>query len=266
MSSRAFGAFQIGLGIVCLAMAFEVVALAPGMVVADLLSLALVWSSFAVTLVGIAYLLETPRVFGKRDDGTLSPVHTVALLPYHVVAHVAWGLTRLGREPAYDEVAPGIHVGRRPADEPLPRDVGHIVDLTAEFPVIRLPAGASYHLLATLDTMPPAFEASTALAERLARDEKPVFIHCAAGRGRSATFAAMLVVARGLAADADGAEQLMRAHRRGVRLRPPQRALVDRFAVARANQARASQAHADQLRADTASAVDAARAASHTPA
>jgi protein-tyrosine phosphatase len=68
--------------------------------------------------------------------------------------------------------------------------------------------------------------AFAALAREVAAVSGPVFIHCAAGRRRSATLAAAVIIARGLARDVDAAEALMKLKRPVVRLGQQQRALL----------------------------------------
>ncbi len=197
---------------------------------------ALVWPAIAVLVVGLGYLGIGPRVFGKRADGSLHPLSTFVLLPYHVVAVVRmhWDTWRHAEEP-WHRVADGLYLGRRSPRQLLPADAKVVVDLTAEMPRIpRLPEGIRYHVLPTLDATAPDYERFAQLAAALADEPAPIFVHCAAGHGRSAAFAAALVVARGLARDASEAEALLKRARPLVHLHREQRELVDRFAASRA--------------------------------
>jgi protein-tyrosine phosphatase len=108
-----------------------------------------------------------------------------------------------------------------------------VVDLTAEFFAARgVRSGRDYLALPTLDgTAPDEVRFRTLLAS-LADHPGPVYIHCAAGYGRSALLAAALLLARGLAADARQAEARLREVRPGVRLKPPQRRLLRRLVAA----------------------------------
>jgi len=183
------------------------------------------WPAFAFGAVGVAYFVDAPGVFGKRADGSLRPLHVLALLPYQMFSWVLYWRTRVQRRhDPFNEVAPGIYVGRRPSGDELPPDVAVVVDLTAELPVDRrVRHGRRYIALPTLDATGPRTGAFRALLDDLAAETAPVYIHCAAGRGRSATVAAALLVRRGLASDIGGAVRLMRRHRPGVFLRRAQR-------------------------------------------
>lgn len=190
------------------------------------------WPALSVMIVGGGYLGAGPRVFGKRADGTLHPVTSVVLLPYHVVAYVRmhWDAVRHLEAP-WHRVAEGVYLGRRTPRAKMPSDARVVVDLTAELPRIAgLPADVRYHVLPTLDTTAPAYEPFAALARRLVDEEGPIFVHCAAGHGRSAAFAAALLVARGVARDASEAEAALKLVRPLVHLHREQREVVDRFA------------------------------------
>ena len=71
-----------------------------------------------------------------------------------------------------------------------------------------------------------------ALIDELQRFPGCIYVHCGAGRGRSAMVVAALLVLRGVATDAREAERQLRAIRPGVRLHAAQRATVDRCCAA----------------------------------
>lgn len=190
------------------------------------------WPAVSVLIVGAGYLGAGPRVFGKREDGSLHPATSVVLLPYHVVAYVRmhWDAVRHAEAP-WHRVAEGLYLGRRTPARAAPADARVVVDLTAELPRIAgLPEDVRYHVLPTLDATAPAFDAFADLASRLADEPGPIFVHCAAGHGRSAAFAAAILVARGQASSALEAEAVLKRARPLVHLHREQRELVDRFA------------------------------------
>jgi protein-tyrosine phosphatase len=61
----------------------------------------------------------------------------------------------------------------------------------------------------------------------------PVYVHCAAGHGRSAMFVAALLLASGRLASVSEAEAFMREKRPEVRLSSSQRELLDMFLLSR---------------------------------
>ena len=63
----------------------------------------------------------------------------------------------------------------------------------------------------------------------VARFDGPIYVHCAAGHGRSATLAAAVLVERGSAPDMLAAERMMKGARPTVRLSSEQRRLARRL-------------------------------------
>jgi protein-tyrosine phosphatase len=190
----------------------------------------LAWPGASLLLVAAAFAGLGPRVFGKRLDGSVAWWALLALLPYLLLTWLLWQLLRLtSKEPCCHEVVTGIWVGRRAYARELPADISMVVDLTAEFPEPRgVRKGRSYVCLPTLDTTAPAAAALREVVRRVDEHSGNVYIHCASGHGRSATVAAALLLARGLATDVAQAESLLRSRRPGIRLTRVQRVLLER--------------------------------------
>lgn len=186
------------------------------------------WPALSFGLVSAAYLGLGPRVFGKRPDGTVSRLRSLPLLPYLVLLRGLWRLTRVvRREAPYHTLVPGVLVGRRLLPRELPAGVDCVVDLTCELPEPEpVRSGREYIAVPTLDGTPPDAASLLALVERLERVDGRVYLHCAEGHGRAGTVAVALLIARGLAHDADEALALARTLRPGIRLRPTQLELV----------------------------------------
>lgn len=237
MTRFRFGWLQIALGLVLLSIAMSWRGV----------MWVMAWPALAVIVIGFGYLGLGPSIFGKQPDGSLQPLRALVLLPYHVVAFLRmhWDAWR-HHEDAWNEVAPRLYLGRRTMGA-LPNETRVVVDLTAELPAIHgvnasVQTGAlRYFVLPTLDATAPEEVAFIRLVEDLASHDGVIFIHCAAGHGRSATLAAAIVVARSLAADAKSAEAHLKRARPLVHLHREQRALVDRFAESRAQGARAKE-------------------------
>lgn len=201
------------------------------------LALAWAWPAAVAARVSLAYARGEGAVFGKRADGGFGTARRLAFAPYHGVAWLVWRALAASGEHPHDEIAPGLRLGRLPRPRELPADTTLLVDLTAEFPRPATGAGVEYVALPTLDGAAPAPEAFARLVERVARHPGPVYVHCAAGHGRSAAVVAAVLVARGLAADPDAAAALLRARRPLVRMSRPQRALLAAWARSRARRA-----------------------------
>lgn len=192
---------------------------------------ALLWPAGSFILLAIAYAGVGPRLLGKWPTGRIAWWALLAFAPAFLLLWTLWHLHRRGsREAPAHEVAPGVWLSRRPLVGEVPTEVALIVDLTAEFPVARgLTAGREYLLVATLDGLATRLPAFREGVERVAAFEGAVLIHCAAGHGRSATFAAAVLLRRGLARDPGEAEERLRKVRPGVRLNAGQRRLLQRF-------------------------------------
>jgi protein-tyrosine phosphatase len=195
------------------------------------LALLLLWPALAFALLAGAYAGLGPAVFGKRENGRLPWWAILLLLPCLLLLWGLWHLQRrLSREPVCNEIAPGLWVGRRPFPRELPGGVGLVVDLTAEFPTA-CPAipGREYRCLPILDASVPDERAFRRLVDELADRPGVVYLHCAQGHGRSGMVAAALLLARGLAADANEAVKMVRRARPGARLGNNQRRVLERL-------------------------------------
>ena len=193
----------------------------------------LAWPGVAFLVVGAGYAGLGSRVTGKRRDGTIPWWSIVLLLPYLGLTWAVWFLHGLVARPRrHDEVAPGLWIGRRTGAGQLPDRVGLVVDLTCEFQErkdVRVrDGGGGFLCLPTLEYHVPDVDAFRELVRQVARTEGGVYIHCAQGYGRSAMLAAAVLIERGLAADLDEAERILKRSRPRVRLGPRQRELVRR--------------------------------------
>lgn len=178
-----------------------------------------------------AYWCNRPTILGKRADGTLRWSFALVFLPHLAAAEAYFHFKRLvlRLEPCWNEVAPGIYIGRRPLPRELPGDVRWVVDLTAELHEPgELVRHGHYRYLPSLNRWVPDEAGFRRLTQELAAAAEPVYIHCGSGLGRSATVVAAVLILKGLEPDVDRAEERMRRIRPRVRLHPAQRQLVAR--------------------------------------
>ena len=187
------------------------------------------WIAGTAILIGKAYLIPWPGVMGKRASGIVPMYRSAILLP-HVLFTIwmGWLKSRLSREPIWDEVAPGLYVGRRCPGDELPEGIEVVVDLTCERTEPRgLREAPTYYCLPTLDGTAPERRRYRALVKRLIPDLRPMYIHCAMGHSRSATVAAGVIIGRDIVKTVAAAEQLMKRVRPKVHLTRTQRVLVE---------------------------------------
>jgi protein-tyrosine phosphatase len=190
------------------------------------------WPGVSFLIVAAAYARGGPRWFGKTAAGRFPIWAWLLLGPFLLFTWSTWHAFRLlSREPAGHEVAPGVWVGRRAGAHELPPDTRLVVDLTCEFWVPRGVGsnGRTYVCAPTLDGTAPDDASVKQLLARVHAESGTLYIHCAQGRGRSAALAAALLIARGVAADVNEAEAVLRKARPVVRLNGDQRRWVRRI-------------------------------------
>ena len=192
----------------------------------------LLWPALSTALVAAGYAGMGAKVFGKRRDGRYAALALIVHLPYLLNTLLVWYLIRWAiTENPGDEVAPGIWVARRPLHREVPPGVRWVVDVTAEFWVApHVQAGRQYVCYPTLDGHVCDDATFDAIVREVAALEGGILIHCAKGHGRSAALAVAVLIARGVSANVEEAEQLLIAARPKVGLKASQRALVGRMA------------------------------------
>jgi protein-tyrosine phosphatase len=206
------------LGAAQIAVAFEVGRLAP----------LLWWSSGSWILVGCAYGFLGPGIFGKRPDGRLTWWNAAILLPFISITWLIWYVQRLiRRESQCAEVGPGLWLGRRCSADELPNGTQLVADLTCEFSEPRsVVHGRTYICVPTLDAAAPPAEPFRSLVQSIVECDGPVYVHCALGHGRSATVVAAVMVARGMCATIDEAEQIIKHVRPRIEINNAQKKLL----------------------------------------
>lgn len=200
--------------------------------VAPALWQSLLLGSCAITCYGLclAYTLRRPGVLLKQPDGRLGAFSYILYWPYHLLnLLLLQAVHRWGRGNAFDRVDDGVYLGRRLMAGEAPildvMDVQAVLDLTCEFAepaAVRL--RGAYLCIPLLDTMAPSRDdlrrGAVWIDEQ--RAAGPVYIHCALGQGRSATFVAAWLLLTGRAASVEEALQRIRTARPGIGLAPAQ--------------------------------------------
>jgi protein-tyrosine phosphatase len=192
------------------------------------------WPAVTCTIVAASYAGLGAWPFGKNARGGIHPVATVLLAPYFAVAWVVLFVLRLRTEAGHHEIRPGLFLGRRELRaRELPTNTTLVVDLTAELSRLA-PKGAEYICLPTLDgSAPYDLPRARSIIERIVAHDGIVYVHCAAGHGRSAAIVACVLLAEGRATDAGDAVARIRGIRPGVGLSRSQRAFVEKMAPLR---------------------------------
>jgi len=192
------------------------------------------WSGLAWIAAAVSYSGVGPRVvFGKGVDGRLGLVNTALMLPYLLPSWGLWHLQRLtSREDVCNEIVDGVWLGRRCSGRRLPANIASVVDMTCEFAERReVVNGRRYLSVPTPDGHVPKLRQLSEAVEEAAMSTGPLYVHCAVGHGRSAMFVAALLLRRGLAADVDEAEAIIKVRRPLVQVNQSQRRLLAAYAA-----------------------------------
>ncbi len=193
----------------------------------------LLWPGGCFAMVALTYYVRAPWALGKSDTGQISRRHRFALWPYFLFCQIVWSvLTTFRKEDPFNEISPGIVIGRRLLAREYPGCFDQVIDLTAEFtePVAVRTAG-DYRSFPILDASVPSARRLIDFVRSLDNLHGTTFIHCAVGHGRSGMFCAVLLLAKQRADTPDEALQMIYANRPGVWLRKGQRRIVDQAAL-----------------------------------
>ena len=201
------------------------------------LTAVLLWPAASLAVVGVAYFGAGPGIF-RKADGRL-PLSTRLLLgPCLLGQHVSLLYYRRQCR-AWDEIVPGVLIGRRLSDgeaaAAVRAGVTAVLDLTAEFseagPFLQLP----YRNVAILDLTAPTLEQLRAATAFIAEHAKTgtVYVHCKIGYSRSAAAVGAHLLSAGQAGTVGDAEARLRRARPSIVIRPEVIDALRRFAVAR---------------------------------
>uniref|UniRef100_A0A2P2N1R9 Uncharacterized protein LOC105125455 n=1 Tax=Rhizophora mucronata TaxID=61149 RepID=A0A2P2N1R9_RHIMU len=190
-----------------------------------LLSIPFLYASVVSLLISMAShpYINLPMLLGKNPDGSFPIWSLVLFSPYLYFVRIFSSLRRLtaGEEP-YTEVLDGVYVGGWPYSlDKLPPGNPAIIDCTCEFPRRSEFKGHSYLCVPTWDTRAPQpgeIESAVKWACRKRAQNKPVFIHCAYGHGRSVAVMCALLVALGVVEDWKQAEKYIEERRPYIRM------------------------------------------------
>lgn len=199
------------------------------------LRLILAWCALAFGGVGLAYAFVGPRAFLKQSDGKLSWLSYLIYGPYHLLNALSLrGFRRSSRENDWDKIAPNVYLGCRLNAFDKTRvenlHIRSVLDLTSEFSETPTLHELDYRCIPLLDTRAPSPEllqdGAGWIAERA--EVGPVYVHCALGHGRSATFvAAYLMLSHKLSAR-EAVEQI-KQERPHIGLKAEQFAVLERL-------------------------------------
>ena len=168
-----------------------------------LLKILLLWTGLSLTFVAYGYFSNNHQIFRKSLDGRIPGFIHWLLWPF-MIGTAIYNHSR--RTTLFHEVAPNIFVGSRLYKKDIPQlkeaGIKAIMDVTAEFNGLNWnhdDDDLSYFNLPVLDhRFPKTEDLSRALywIDHQLRNNRPVIIHCALGRGRSVFTCAAYLLAK----------------------------------------------------------------------
>ena len=188
----------------------------------------LFWPAISFAIVALGYIHFGPKVYGKSEQGILSPVTQLLLLPYLLYLWCVWYLVRIvKREPAFNWLTDNILIGRRLLAYEIPEGIDHVIDLTSEFSELRALRSLSYHSFQILDGVVPSPDQLRQWADQVTKLSGNIYIHCAEGHGRTGLMAASVLLHKGHSQTSDEALQYIQSRRPLVRLSKNQLATLN---------------------------------------
>ena len=146
-------------------------------------------------------------------------------------------IAQTGKENSVDEILPNLYLGRRLTHFDKAATQQHhfaaVLDLTSEFgKCLVMGTTVIYKCIPLLDTFAPTVEQLNEGVDFIAEHIKngPVYVHCAMGHGRSATFVAAYLIAAGITPDVASAERYVQTKRAKIDLHESQRKALEAFA------------------------------------
>mmetsp|Transcript_21285 Transcript_21285/g.59947 ORF Transcript_21285/g.59947 Transcript_21285/m.59947 type:complete len:258 (+) Transcript_21285:203-976(+) len=199
----------------------------------------LLWPALCYFVVAAAYAFNKPAwisLSSKSDSaGDIPTVIRILMSPFLGGAFIVWFAKRWkSPEIMPSRIVERVYLGRLPWElSEIPEDVVEIVDCTAEFPRF-VTSNVKYQCFPMLDTCaPPESERDrfVTVARHVASfaidGEDAVYVHCANGRGRSATLIAAALLAARLVDTVEEAQTVMRLQRPQVHLKACQKEFLN---------------------------------------
>ncbi|KAH1140444.1 hypothetical protein GLYMA_10G279000v4, partial [Glycine max] len=144
--------------------------------------------------------INLPILLGKTTDGSFPLFSLIIFSPYIYFVRIFSLLRRLrSGEPTYTQVHEGLYFPR-------------VKDFTTGLPYCCFPTWY------TRSPQPADIESAVKWASRQRDLNKPIFVHCAYGHGRSVAVMCALLVARGITEDWKNAEKLIKQKRPYIRM------------------------------------------------
>jgi protein-tyrosine phosphatase len=189
----------------------------------------IIWLGISFVITGISYSTNSAWVFGKSCQGNRDWRSLLFLWPYLGFTWLTWWIFRkVDSHPCYNQITDQIWLGRRPTVTELPNRVDLVVDITCEFTPQKA-IRTSYLSLPVLDHAVPKMEEFNQLIHQLNNFPGRLYIHCAAGRSRSAMTVAAILLKKGICQTPQESIDHIHARRPCVELTDEQKHFLDKW-------------------------------------
>jgi protein-tyrosine phosphatase/membrane-associated phospholipid phosphatase len=205
----------------------------------------MLWPAVGLGITAGAYFGLGPGIF-RKADGRLPWSTSFVLAPILIGQKLSLVYYRRQCR-AYDEVVPGVLIGRTTTEaeaaEAVKRGVTAVLDLTAEFSEAAAFLDARYRNVPILDLTAPTQDQLQAAAAFIAEESAngTVYVHCKIGYSRTASVVGAYLLASGQATMIDEAIEILQAARPSIVIRPEAMEALRAFASANARRISVSQ-------------------------
>lgn len=182
------------------------------------------WPAFSFVMAAFGYMGYGARIY-RKVDGRLSFLTRMLMAPLLLAQWLSWKHYRK-KSARWDAITPQVWIGSWPtpsdAQDAAKAGVTTIIDLTVEFSAHPTFIGLKYHHYPVLDLTAPTTEQLRAAVQIIEAESQTgiVYVHCKAGYSRSACAVGAWLLSTGRAKSVEEAEQLLRAARPGIVIRP----------------------------------------------
>jgi len=193
----------------------------------------LIWPIVAVSIILAGHLLIGPSIF-RKQMGRIPFTARLILAPVLAAEYLSWVYYKQHCRP-WDEVVPGVWIGRRLTDsesrEAVHKGVSAVLDVSDTFseagPFLEL----AYCHLPVLDLTAPTSAQLTDAVTFIERHvgSGVVYVHCKIGYSRSAAVVAAWLMASGRAGSIEDAISHLRSRRPSIVIRPEIRDALQEF-------------------------------------
>lgn len=193
--------------------------------------LKVVFANIALSFMGIAFgfAFFGSKIFPRTKHKNHSFLSYLIYWPYHCLSLFSlWIFCRIKDENIFDEIIPGLYLGRKLWKyemKKLPQNIA-VLNVTAEFNNISCD---NYECIPILDNTAPTLEELQYGISWIAKQNTPVYVHCAVGHSRSTTFVVAYLLYKEMFKDVESAVTFVQEKRQSAHPKECQMAVIEKY-------------------------------------